>query len=50
MKKICFILLLIQNLRKEAGFAVEDRIDLNIKLEGDYKKTLVKFVKSSDVA
>ena len=36
---------LIQNLRKEAGFAVEDRIDLNIKLDGDYKKALVKFEK-----
>ena len=36
---------LIQNLRKEAGFAVEDRIDLNIKLDGDYKKSLVKFEK-----
>ena len=36
---------LIQNLRKEAGFAVEDRIDLNIKLDGDYKNALVKFEK-----
>ena len=43
--KIRDLVRLIQNLRKEAGFAVEDRIDLNIKLDGDYKKALVKFEK-----
>ena len=35
----------IHGLRKEAGFAVEDRIDLNIKLDGGYKESLVKFEK-----
>ena len=43
--KIRDLVRLIQNLRKEAGFAVEDRIDLNIKLDDDYKKSLVKFEK-----
>ena len=39
------IVRVIQSMRKKAGFAVEDRIDLNIKLDGDYKKALVKFEK-----
>ena len=33
----------VQNMRKEAGYAVEDRIDVSINLNGEIKDALVKF-------
>jgi isoleucyl-tRNA synthetase len=33
----------VQNMRKEAGYAVEDRIDISINLNGEIKDALVKF-------
>jgi isoleucyl-tRNA synthetase len=33
----------VQNMRKEAGYAVEDRIDVSINLNGESKDALVKF-------
>ena len=33
----------VQNMRKDAGYAVEDRIDVSINLNGEIKDALVKF-------
>ena len=33
----------VQNMRKEAGYAVEDRINVSINLNGQIKDALVKF-------
>ena len=34
----------VQNMRKEAGYAVEDRIDVSINLNGEIKDALVKIL------